>query len=117
MFHQMFFGDEMSLDVYLNAVRTTCVFEKNITHNLGTMAEEAGLYDYLWEPENVGIVYAAQLIEPLSTGLELLKSDPGRFREFDPPNGWGDYDGLINFVDSYLKACIENPDATIEISR
>jgi hypothetical protein len=107
----------MSLNVYLKEIGLVTLFEKNITHNLGTMAMEARIYDYLWDPDEIGIKYAVQLIDPLTTGLKLLKSDPERFREFDPANGWGCYEGLIRFVEAYLEACIENPDAIIEISK
>lgn len=107
----------MSLDVYLEAIRTTTVYSNNITHNLGSMAEEAGIYKHLWRPEEIDITTAAQLIEPLTQGLALLKSDPDRFVKLNPPNGWGTYEGLIDFVQSYLSACIENPDATISVSR
>jgi len=93
------------------------IYSSNITHNLGKMASEAGLYAYLWRPDENGITEAAQLIGPLKTGLELLRSDPGRFKTFNPENGWGDYDGLVNFVVAYLAACEEFPFASVEVSR
>ena len=107
----------MSLDVWLTAVRPTQVYERNITHNLNTMADEAGIYKHLWRPDELGITKASQLIEPLTKGLELLRSDPERFKAFNPPNGWGDYDGLVDFVAEYLKACIDHPDADVGVSR
>jgi hypothetical protein len=107
----------MSLDVYLKEVGLVTLFEKNITHNLGTMAMEAGLYDYLWNPDELEIKHAIELVKPLTIGLELLKSDPERFHKFDPANGWGTYEGLIRFVEAYLEACKENPDAIIEVSK
>jgi hypothetical protein len=107
----------MSLDVYLTAIRPTIVFDYNITHNLNTMAEEAGIYKHLWRPDEIDISRAEQLIEPLRAGLDLLESDPERFKKFNPSNGWGNYDGLIRFVEAYLHACEENPDAEIRVSR
>jgi hypothetical protein len=107
----------MSLDVSLIAIRPTEVYESNITHNLGRMAAEAGIYTHLWRPEEAGITKAEQLIEPLATGLALLKSDPVRFSAFDSPNGWGLYKDLVQFVDNYLEACRGNPDATVRVSR
>lgn len=93
------------------------VFDWNITHNLNRMAQEAGLYSFLWRPDETGITHAYQLIEPLAGGLELLKSDPDRFRAFNPANGWGDYEGLVEFVAAYLAACQEHPQAEIGVSR
>ncbi len=107
----------MSLDVYLTAVRPTVIYERNITHNLTRMAEAAGIYKHLWRPEEIGVTKAEQLIEPLRIGLELLRSDRYRFEKFNPENGWGDYHGLIRFVESYLAACRADPDAEVSVSR
>lgn len=107
----------MSLDVYLKAVRPTEVFSANITHNLGRMAREAGIYEALWRPDEIGITTAEQLIEPLTAGLALLKSDPPRFEAFNSPNGWGLYEHFVPFVEGYLEACKENPDAAVSVWR
>lgn len=93
------------------------VYSANITHNLGGMAREAGIYQHLWRPEEIGVTKAKQLIEPLAQGLTLLKSDPERFKKHNPPNGWGSYDRFIPWIEEYLAACIMNPDADVEVSR
>jgi hypothetical protein len=49
----------MSLDITLTVVRETSVFERNITHNLNRMADEAGIYGVIWRPEENGIETAA----------------------------------------------------------
>ena len=60
----------MSLDVYL-----TCpcceetVYDANITHNLGKIAKEAGIYQALWRPDECGITTADQLVPILGPGL------------------------------------------------
>lgn len=107
----------MSLDVYLTAIRPTTVYDRNITHNLGAMAKEAGVYEHLWHPDEIGVTKAQQLIAPLTAALTLLRVDPDRFRALNPENGWGSYDGLVSFVSEYLTACVENPDADIRVSR
>jgi hypothetical protein len=93
------------------------LFSLNITHNLGKMAREAGIYDHLWRPDEIGITKAAQLIEPLSTGLQRLHADPAGFAKYNPANGWGDYEGLCAFVGAYLSACIWHKDGDIRVSR
>ncbi len=93
------------------------VYSANITHNLNGMAAEAGIYEPLWRPDEIGITKAAQLIEPLRAGLSLLRATPERFKAFNPSNGWGDYYGLVEFVSSYLRACEEYPDAEVSVSR
>lgn len=107
----------MSLDVMLTVTKPTEVFQWNITHNLGAMAREAGIYKALWRPEEIGINYAGQLILPLTKGLEALKNHPEDFRKFNPENKWGTYEGLVEFVEKYLEACIENPDAEVRACR
>lgn len=107
----------MSLDVYLEVVRPTEVYWANITHNLGEMAEAAGIYKHLWRPEELGITQAGLLIEPLEEGLAKLKADPEHFEKFNSPNGWGLYKHFVPFVEKYLEACRENPTASIRISR
>lgn len=123
-------------------------FSANITHNLGKMAAEAGIYLALWRPgemldpsahskitgqsaignyhgeggvfelENLlPVPHARDLIEPLRAGLALLRAEPERFKCFNPENGWGDYDGLVRFVERYLAACEASPDAEVRISR
>jgi len=106
----------MSLDVSLHAVRKVEVYDANITHNLGDMARAAGIYRHLWHPDEIGIKTAKYLIDPLTEGLELLKSDPERFQKYDSPNGWGLYKHFVPFVEKYLEACKENPDAEVSTS-
>jgi len=98
-------------------VTTNEVYTANITHNLNKMAAEAGLYEHLWRPDELGITKAQELIEPLREGLKALGSDPERFKALNPPNGWGTYEGLIRFVAGYLQACEQWPDATVRVWR
>lgn len=121
----------MSLDVYLTTQDSdrcsACgrkevsqhVFERNITHNLGAMAGEAGIYTHLWRPDECvpPITKASELISPLTNGLVLLKAYPERFKTLAPANGWGTYEGLVEFVRAYLAACEEWPDAVVSVSR
>lgn len=109
----------MSLDVMLLRVvtRREEVYEANITHNLGKMAEAAGIYMHLWRPDELGITKAAELIGPLEKGLALLKADPETFSQYNAPNGWGMYEHFVPFVESYLEACRDYPDASVSVSR
>lgn len=93
------------------------VYSSNITHNLGKMAAKCGLYEPLWRPEEIAAKQAKDLIEPIRAGLDRLKADPAEFKQFNPSNGWGDYDGLVRFASEYLAACEQYPEATISVSR
>lgn len=140
----------MSLDVYLNRKRylsydegktytedTEQVYWANITHNLNTMAGEAGIYEALWRPhrlkegynisendhqaewkfEEENTTLAKDIIPLLEKGLSDLKTRPEYFEKFNSPNGWGMYEHFVLFVEKYLEACKEYPDAIIEVSR
>lgn len=114
----------MSLDVYLDTEPCDkCgspgaeIYWRNITHNLGSMANAAGIYEHLWHPETIGITKASQLIEPLTAGLDKLISERVEMQKYNPINGWGDYMALVSFVSSYLAACKASPDATVRARR
>jgi hypothetical protein len=93
------------------------VFTANITHNLNRMADEAGIYQALWRPEEIPAKFASEIITILREGLQYLGNEPEHFKQFNPVNGWGTYEGLVSFVTRYLTACIEYPQANIVISR
>jgi hypothetical protein len=93
------------------------VYSANITHNLGTMAREAGIYMHLWRPDEIGVKFAGELIGPLSAGLAELHARPEYFEAFNSPNGWGLYKNFVPFVSDYLDACQEHPDAEVSVSR
>ena len=125
----------MSLDVYLTgetkSVSCECsrcenkherrtleeFYSANITHNLGEMAEEAGIYKHLWRPEELGITKAKELIGPLETGLAIMKSNPKRFEKLNPTNGWGSYELFVLWIENYLNACKKHPNADVSVSR
>lgn len=106
----------MSLDVWLY-VGDECVFDANITHNLGEMAEEAGIYACLWRPDENGMTHARDIIDPLEKGLALMVTRKRRFEAFDDPNGWGLWRNFVPWCAKYLQACRDYPSATIEVSR
>jgi len=91
----------------------------NITHNLGRMAKEAGIYECLWHPNEHGMVTPRpkDIVKTLSSGIELMKEDPERFRKFDAENGWGTYSNFLPWLENVLEACLEYPNARISVSR
>ena len=109
----------MSLDIWLDkpAVEAMTVFDANITHNLGKMAEEAKIYGVLWRPEEHEITHAWQLIEPLRGAIKEMKDDPGRFKKYDADNGWGTYKDFLLWLEELLVACVEYPEAIVRTSR
>lgn len=107
----------MSLDVYLTLPDGEEVYSGNITHNLTEMADAAGIYKHLWRPEELNITKASELIEPLTKGLSKLFFQPEAYMKYNPPNGWGSYEGLVKFVREYLDECKDHPDAQVSVWR
>ena len=122
------------------------LYSANITHNLGKMANKAGIYEALWRPhllhfsctkemkedfnsddrdrwqkeyvfEDSIKMYARDIISHLEKGLKKLKAKPEYYEKFNSPNGWGMYEHFVPFVEKYLKACKEFPEAQIMVSR
>lgn len=112
------------------------VYSSNITHNLGQMADEAGIYDALWRPyktkhdyvpfedyneeyyyEESQTIYCDEIIPIIEKGLAKLKSDPKYYKQFDSDNGWGTYEGFVPFVEDYLEALKQNPKAIVKVNR
>lgn len=112
------------------------VYSDNITHNLVKMAKKLGIYDALWRPyllkangkefkdyieelefEDSVEIRAYEIIPLLEKGLDDLNSKPGYFEKFNSPNGWGTYENFVPFVEKYLEACKEFPEAIIYVSR
>jgi len=107
----------MSLDVWLEDEAGVELYSRNITHNLGTMAEAADIYACLWRPEVLGITHARQIIEPLEKGVAMLATQKRKFEMFNSPNGWGMWEHFLPFCADYLQACRDHPDALIRVSR
>ena len=113
------------------------VYWANITHNLNIMAGKAGLYEALWRPhrlkENYNIpdsdhdaehefesnqtTKASEIIPIIEKGLADLKARPEYFETFNAENGWGLYEHFVPFVEKYLEACKEYPEAIVTVGR
>jgi len=109
----------MSLDVYLDTKKCpTCgnserVFSQDTTHNHRSMAGEAGICEVVWHPNENGVSVARELIEPLRKAILMMKADPERFKKHNAANGWGSYEHFLPWLEKYLAACEEHPDAEV----
>lgn len=119
----------MSLDVNLLLMQPVTVYRANITHNLGEMANQVivvenqsesdniSLYDVLWRPEAHGYTHAHDIVDYLHMGYKELVSNPIKYQRFNPQNGWGNYEQLVEFVKQYYIACMDNLDAELSLSK
>ena len=111
----------MSLDITLfynvQDDNTKEVYSLNITHNLNTMADKAGLYYPLWQPHAIEATHAKDLIHVLLNGILWLEENKEEAEKYNAKNGWGDYHNLLLSAKEYLKNCKANPNAIIRTHR
>lgn len=111
----------MSLDIDFKWLDEDASY--NITHNLSSMAEAAGLHAVMWMglvlrgDAIVKVERAADMIPALAAGIATLASDPARFRQEEPANRWGSYEGLLRTAVAVLHRCVMWPDATVTFCR
>ncbi|WP_240416463.1 hypothetical protein [Paenibacillus periandrae] len=48
--------------------------------------------------------------------VEEMISNPEKYKAMNPPNGWGNYEGALAYVQKLLHECEKNPNSTIEVS-
>lgn len=113
----------MSLDVTLYDNNSVELYTDNITHNLNKMATAVSLefYQCLWRPEelfsDVEYIQAFLLTDHVKKGFDILTEDPILYRNYNPLNGWGKYENLVDFSLSYYRALLQYPNSRVSISR
>lgn len=99
---------------------------RNITHNLTEMAsycvpeskQDISLYDLMWCDEYPADIPRTKYITYLVECAKELEANPDKYKQYNPKNGWGSYEGLLSYVKEFAKALIDAPqDTTIEYSR
>jgi len=98
----------MGLVVYLTAMRKTEVFTGEIDPMFEGRLREAGLYDALSKPNELGIRHASQLVGLLSDGIRKIESNR-------PDEDRGNWDYLVRWLRTYLAACQAHSDAVIGV--
>lgn len=98
-------------------------FHINITHNLTEMADQCEvtgscdynlnkensfitLYDLLWHPkDNLNIeVPTLDYFNDVVACYRKLLENPDFFKQYNPANGWGSYEGLVKKTKEFIAA-------------
>lgn len=83
----------------------------NYTYNVSNMYKEAmGI-----TLSDLHGMSATEAIDILHKGVTNMNNDPEKYKAMNPPNGWGDYEGALQFLTKILNACTENPNAYIKV--
>lgn len=103
----------MSLGIYLEC--PTCgqqKLDRSPTYNLAPMWRLAEIdWDALEgkDGETVG--------PRIKAAAERMRAEPEKFKALNPPNGWGDYDGLLAVLDDIVTACARSPQLVLRLWR
>jgi hypothetical protein len=49
-------------------------------------------------------------------GLVHMAENEDDYKELNPSNGWGNYDGAVRFLEKIYEACLRHPKATVIVS-
>lgn len=58
---------------------------------------------------------AGEAIQPLSQAILRMRADPDAYVPLEPSNGWGSYQGAMDFMEQILKQCRQHPWLVIEV--
>jgi len=59
---------------------------------------------------------AGDSLPVLQRAVAAMEANPGKYEAMNPPNGWGDYEGALDYLRRLRDACAAHPKATIWIS-
>ena len=112
----------MSLSIYFldnngeDVEQQVCL---NITHNLNKVVDECGklvgkeYYELIWRPDELlsvdnGKVPVSFVLQRLPALIADLIKREKELTQYLPSNGWGTFEGLVDFLCDYLKDCYKH---------
>lgn len=103
---------DVSLSIATGGDSTACIFDSNMTSNVAPMWRKAGA-----DLAEMHGKTAAECAPVLAAAVLAMEMDPAGYKLMDPPNGWGDYEGCLDFLRSIRDACVRHPACVVEVSR
>ena len=67
----------------------------------------------------IGVFEGAPCVEaagPLADAVQRMRDNPEHYKAMNPPNGWGNYEGALEFLDRLAQMCVAHPSHRITIS-
>ena len=99
----------MSYDFIIKASEDTHErYERNVTYNNSTILKRAGFH-----PSVLNGINVYRLIPVVNNCITLMEDNLEYFKQFDPDNGWGGYDDVLNFFHEVRNYMVDAPDAYI----
>lgn len=59
---------------------------------------------------------AGECVELLRKANQYMEEHYQELLDINPPNGWGNYEGALEYIQKLKRGCIEHPKAIIRIS-
>ncbi|MFD9950823.1 hypothetical protein ACFWYW_58985 [Nonomuraea sp. NPDC059023] len=59
---------------------------------------------------------AGESAPALAAAVKAMEGDPECYREMNPPNGWGNYEGALDYLRALAEACATHPKCKIRVS-
>lgn len=107
----------MSWDVYAKidtggAEPATVGEAGNYTYNVSQM-----YYDVLGGDGLRGLheMVCAEALPLINEACAKMVADPEKYRAMNPPNGWGDYEGALRYLQGIGEMCAEHPKAKLAV--
>ena len=85
-------------------------FHENMTSNVAPMWREAGC-----DLRDLKGKKGSEAVKPLCDAINRMMADPEKYKAMNPANGWGDYEGCLNYLRGCHDACYANPDEIIHV--
>ena len=92
----------------------------------GDLSFEIGNYTYncagmFYQGTDTGLnqldgMKASEAYPILKQRFEYMRDNPEEMRQYEPDNGWGNYEGFLDFIGRITVACRKNPNATLDVS-
>ena len=105
----------MSWDISLEKEKLMLdkIYIGNYTYNVNPMYAKAmgiiGLNEFLQNQR------CSEVIPTLKEGIRNMELYPKVYKKMNPKNGWGDYDGALQFLKDILLNCKTHLDYTIKV--
>jgi len=90
----------------------TTIWQGNCTSNVAPMWRHAGA-----DLAALHRVSAPVAAEALAPAIRRMEEDPATYLAMNPANGWGNYNGCLQFLRDLHAACVDHPKTTVSVWR
>ena len=103
----------MSVNLEIIAKRDVAIYETNITFNLAKMYYKA--IDKDLGLEKLKGMTCEKALPIINQAIKDMIDKKDEYKELNPSNGWGTYEGLLECFREMRNVCEENPDGIFEM--